>query len=87
MFFRKGKYFMEGLKANYRENIRSNGEFYVDDVINQNIKSGLKVKSFVVNNYICWGTPNDLKTYQYWQAFFDKVNWHPYTYKDDYFTN
>ena len=40
-----------------------------------------------IDNYICWGTPNDLKIYQYWQTFFDKVNWHTYTYKDDYFTN
>lgn len=78
MFFRKGKYFMEGLKANYRENIRSNCEFYVDDVINQNIKNGLKVKSFVVNNYICWGTPDDYETYCYWQTFFDKCSWHEY---------
>ena len=26
MFFRKGKYFIEGLHKNYQENIRSNGE-------------------------------------------------------------
>lgn len=78
MFFRKARYFMEGLAKNYEENIRSNGEFYVDDVLNQNIKSGLKVKSFVVDNYICWGTPDDYETYLYWQKFFDKCWWHPY---------
>lgn len=78
MFFRKAKYFIEGLKRNYEENVRSNGEFYVDDVLNQNIKSGLKVKSFVVDNYICWGTPDDYETYLYWQKFFDKCWWHPY---------
>jgi hypothetical protein len=83
MFFRKGKYFMEGLHANYRENIRSNGEFYVDDVINQNIKSGLKVKVFQVKNYICWGTPDDYETYCYWQSFFNKCVWHPYTIEND----
>ena len=33
---------------NYEENIRSNNEFYVDDVLNKNIKSGLKVKVFQV---------------------------------------
>ena len=70
MFFRKGKYFMEGLQKNYNENIRTNGEFYVDDVLNQNIKDGLKVKVFEVENYICWGTPNDYKTYNYWKDFF-----------------
>ena len=78
MFFRKAKYFIEGLKKNYQENIRTNNEFYVDDVLNQNIKEGLTVKTFQVENYICWGTPNDYKTYKYWQRFFDKCRWHPY---------
>jgi dTDP-4-amino-4,6-dideoxygalactose transaminase/bifunctional N-acetylglucosamine-1-phosphate-uridyltransferase/glucosamine-1-phosphate-acetyltransferase GlmU-like protein/GNAT superfamily N-acetyltransferase len=83
MFFRKARYFIDGLKRNYEENIRSNGEFYVDDVLNQNIKSGLKVKSFVVDNYICWGTPDDYKTYLYWKRFFNKCWWHPYNEKLD----
>ena len=71
MFFRKAKYFIEGLQQNYLENITSNGEYYVDDVINQNIKSGLKVKVFEVDNYICWGTPNDYETYLYWKRYFN----------------
>lgn len=72
MFFRKGQYFVDGLKANYKENIRTNNEFYVDDVLNQNIKAGLKVKVFEVKNYICWGSPNDYKTYNYWKEHFNK---------------
>ena len=78
MFFRKAEYFINGLKQNYIENVRTNGEFYVDDVINQNIKQGLRVKVFEVDNYICWGTPDDYETYLYWQNFFDKCNWHNY---------
>jgi NDP-sugar pyrophosphorylase family protein len=78
MFFRKAKYFVGGLQKNYKENKRTNNEFYVDDVINQNIKDGLNVKVFEVDNYICWGTPDDYETYKYWQDFFHKCNWHPY---------
>ena len=78
MFFRKAKWFIEGLKKNYQQNIRSNNEFYVDDVLNQNIKDGLNVKVFQVNNYICWGTPDDYETYLYWQTFFHKSWWHSY---------
>lgn len=33
MFYRKGVDFENGLKKNYQENIRSNNEFYVDDVL------------------------------------------------------
>ena len=72
MFFRKAKYFMDGLYKNYQDDIKTNGEFYVDDVLNQNIKSGLKVKVFEVDNYICWGTPDDYKTYNYWLEYFKK---------------
>lgn len=72
MFFRKAKYFTEGFKNNLVNNIRTNNEFYVDDVLNQNIKAGLNVKVFEVDNYICWGTPNDYKTYNYWKEHFIK---------------
>jgi bifunctional N-acetylglucosamine-1-phosphate-uridyltransferase/glucosamine-1-phosphate-acetyltransferase GlmU-like protein len=83
MFFRKAKYFINGLHKNYKENIKSNGEFYVDDVINQNIKDGLNVKVFEVENYICWGTPDDYETYLYWKSFFNKCNWHNYNIEHD----
>ena len=74
IFFRKAKYFIDGLKKNKLENIKTNNEFYVDDVLNQNIKSGLKIKVFEVEDYICWGTPNDFKTYNYWREYFEIDN-------------
>jgi NDP-sugar pyrophosphorylase family protein len=87
MFFRKAKYFINGLNENCKNNIRSNNEFYVDDIINQNIKMGLKVKVFEVDNYICWGTPDDYETYIYWRNYFDKCNYHDYKkIKDTTFT-
>ena len=70
MFFRKARYFIEGLRENYKDSITTNGEYYVDDVLNQNIKSGLKVKVFESENYICWGTPDDYQTYEYWKEHF-----------------
>lgn len=70
MFFRKAKYFTDGLNENYRLNFRTNGEFYVDDVINRCIDSGLNIKVFECENYICWGTPNDYQTYNYWKEYF-----------------
>ena len=70
MFFRKARYFLDGLERNIQEGITTNGEYYVDDVLNQNIKSGLRVKVFESEFYICWGTPDDYKTYQYWQEYF-----------------
>ena len=70
MFFRKARYFIDGLRRNYESLTTTNGEYYVDDVINQNITAGLKVKVFESENYICWGTPDDYRTYQYWKEHF-----------------
>jgi dTDP-glucose pyrophosphorylase len=87
MFFRSKELFSRTLKSLYENDVRTNGEFYVDSMLNEAINMGYKVKNFEIANYICWGTPNDLKTYQYWQTFFNKVDWHPYEYEKDYFTN
>ena len=86
MFFRSREVFAQTLSSLYDHDVRTNGEFYVDSMLNEAINMGYKVKNFEIDNYICWGTPNDLKTYEYWQRFFNKVNWHPYTFNDDYFT-
>jgi NDP-sugar pyrophosphorylase family protein len=71
MLFKKLSFFQKGLDYIYKNNIRTNGEFYVDNMIQPLVEMGLKVKIFNVNNYLCWGTPNDYKTYEYWQQFFD----------------
>ena len=86
MFFRSREVFFSSLKSLYENDVRTNGEFYVDSMLNEAIALGYKVKNFEIDNYICWGTPNDLKTYQYRQRFFNKVEWHPYEYQNDYFT-
>jgi dTDP-glucose pyrophosphorylase len=87
MFFRNKEIYLNSLHQLYNKNTRTNGEFYIDNLINESIDLGYKVKNFTVDEYICWGTPNDLKTYEYWQKFFNKVDWHPYEYSKDYFTN
>lgn len=87
MFFRNKEVYLKSLESLYKNNVRVNGEFYIDSLLNESIDLGYKVKNFEIDEYICWGTPNDLKTYQYWQTFFNKVDWHPYSYENDYFTN
>lgn len=71
-YFKKAEYFIESLKRVYEKNIRVNNEFYIDSCINELLNLGLVVKVFEVDHYIGWGTPDDLKTYEYWQRFFQK---------------
>lgn len=77
-YFRKARFFLEALASLQKKNSRVNNEFYVDSCINECLALGLKAKVFEIDHYICWGTPNDLKTYEYWQSFFHKCQWHPY---------
>ena len=86
MFFRNKDVYLKSLAKTYEKDVRTNGEFYVDSILNEAIALGYNVKNFEVDYYICWGTPNDLETYRYWQNFFNAVNWHPYEYRNDYFT-
>ena len=71
-YFKKVSYFLRALKRIYEKNIRVNNEFYVDSCLNELIELGLRVKIFEVDSYICWGTPDDLKTYEYWMKYFRK---------------
>jgi NDP-sugar pyrophosphorylase family protein len=61
-YFKKAKYFIDGVKKIYESDIRSNGEFYIDNIFNT--LTDLDVKIFDVDKYHCWGTPEDLKNYE-----------------------
>ncbi len=82
-YFKKAKYFIDCLNYLYKNNIRVNNEFYVDSCIDAAIKSGLKTRVFVVDRYICWGTPDDYKTFEAYQSLFHKLSYHPYNLKKD----
>ncbi len=82
-YFRKAAYFTGALKNLKAKNQRINGEFYVDSCVGELVEMGLKVKAFEVDHYLGWGTPDDYLTYKYWQSFFHKVKWHPYTLQKD----
>jgi len=61
-YFKKTKYFLDGLGRIYDNDIKSNGEFYIDNIFNA--LSELNIKIFDVNKYHCWGTPEELKKYE-----------------------
>lgn len=69
-WFRKASYFKKAYETMYAKNRRINNEFYVDELMNELIEDGLNVKVFEIDKYICFGTPSDLRTYNYWKDFF-----------------
>ena len=82
-WFRKVELFEKSLQNLIDKNIRVNGEYYVDSLLSELIELGYKVKVLEVDDYICWGTPNDYETFVYWQSFFHKCSFHPYSLEKD----
>lgn len=76
--FRRARDFRRALDRLVARNGRINGEFYIDSMINDSIALGLRCHLFEVETYLCWGTPNDLRTFEYWQSCFHKWCNHPY---------
>ena len=76
--FRKAEDFRRALERLVERDGRINGEFYIDSLINDALALGLRCHLFEVDSYLCWGTPNDLRTFEYWQSCFHKWASHPY---------
>ncbi len=62
-----------------KRNCLVNNEFYVDSLINDAIKLNYNCIIFEVESFICWGTPNELKTFKYWNDCFSKWKSHIYS--------
>jgi NDP-sugar pyrophosphorylase family protein len=86
-YFKTIELFEIGFEQLLSKNIRINNEYYVDSLMNELILLGYNVKVFEVKEYICWGTPNDYKTYNYWQSYFHKTKSHPYSMEKDTLIN
>lgn len=76
--FRRAADFRRAVERMVARDGKVNGEFYIDSCINDAIALGLKCRLFEVDNYLCWCTPNDLRTFEYWQSCFHKWTSHPY---------
>ncbi|MBI5698784.1 NTP transferase domain-containing protein [Candidatus Saganbacteria bacterium] len=72
-FFRRSEDFLAGAKRMIERGIRVNREFYVGTSINQLVEAGNKVVVFEVDRFISFGTPFELKLFQYWEEYFDRL--------------
>jgi NDP-sugar pyrophosphorylase family protein len=77
-WFRQARFFMEAADALITQNRRVNHEFYVDSAIEVLLEQGRRAKVFDVQHYICFGTPDDVRSYEYWATYFHKAHHHPY---------
>jgi NDP-sugar pyrophosphorylase family protein len=69
-WFRTAKLMADGIARLVAENRRVNNEFYLDSVPNVLLDMGHRVRSFDVDKYIGWGTPDDYEDYLRWERHF-----------------
>jgi NDP-sugar pyrophosphorylase family protein len=62
---------------------RVRGEFYADSLVEDALALGLRVRTFPVLAWLCWGTPAEYETFRYWQRGLDLWPHHPYALRHD----
>ncbi|MBQ4132891.1 MAG: hypothetical protein IJD04_04050, partial [Desulfovibrionaceae bacterium] len=83
--FKNADVFRRSVQRLFERNGRINGEFYLDSCVNDALELGFTCRMFEVSSYLSWGTPNDLRTFEYWQSCFHKWGSHPYRLESDPF--
>lgn len=76
--FRRADDFRSALDLLVARGARINGEFYINSLINNATALGLQCYLIEVDSYLCWGTLNDLRTFEYLQSCFHNWDAHPY---------
>jgi len=68
--FRRAGDFRLAVKHMMERNARVKNEFYIDTAINDAIAVGLNCRLFAIDYYLGWGSPDELRTFLYWQKCF-----------------
>jgi hypothetical protein len=80
-WFRQARYFVEAADRLIAQNRRINNEFYVDSAIEVLLEQGRRARIFDVEHYICFGTPDDVRSFEFWATYFDRAAHHPYRHR------
>ena len=81
--FKKTKDLINAINNEIKREGLINNEYYIDGCIIDSLKMGLNIKVFYIDHFLCWGTPNELRTFEYWQSCFHKWQSHPYSWEKD----
>lgn len=68
--FRRSNNFIRSAQRMFEREGAINNEYYIDECCNDALALGLKGRIFDVTAYLCWGTPDELRTYEYWRTVF-----------------
>lgn len=69
-YFARGIYIKKYFQQLLDKHIDLNGEYYVSLVYNELLQDHLKIYIYPIPYFLQWGTPDDLKEYEYWSTYF-----------------
>lgn len=69
-WFKSARLYEEETRAMVAADDRVNNEFYIDTIARRMVERGARVRAFTVDKYMPWGTPEELKTFTYWNDVF-----------------
>lgn len=77
-WFRQARFFLEAVDSLMAQNRRVNNEFYIDSAIEVLLEQGRRAGVFDVDHYLCFGTPDDVRSFEFWAGYFQRAAHHPY---------
>ncbi len=69
-YFRTAGLLFDLVRELVRRDLRVDGELYLDSVVNLAIEAGRDVRCFEADAYLCWGSPDALREFEYWYSYF-----------------
>lgn len=72
-WFREARFFLEAADELVAQDRRVRGELYVDTAIEVLVEQGRCARVFDVERWIHFGTPDDVRTFEYWASYFRKA--------------
>ena len=86
-YFKNIELYSKILQELIKNKIKVNNEYYIDSMALFLVNQNMNIYSLEINNHISLGTPDEYKTFTYWQSYFNKNTNHPYKFENDIFFN
>lgn len=73
-YFKSAKLLKEAIIEQQKQNLSWNGEFFTSLAAKalMNVRSDLNVHAYEIKKFFQWGTPEDLKAFEYWADVYGK---------------
>ena len=75
--FRTARLYRDAVRRMVDADDRTNDEFYADGVVNHVLAMGGTARLMPVAHFVSFGTPDEWRTYGYWQRCFSRWRLHP----------